>query len=117
MGKANIPTRLDIGHNYKLTADCSITQEQKIDNNDGTFDVVFKVEPVTVEIMGDNGKVVKAKDPRRNSQKIRNTLYREWAFLTEPIEFEKLYDICTQVIIKNVVNIVDEALQEIKAGN
>lgn len=114
MGKANIPTRLEIGHNYKLTADCSITQEQKIDNNDGTFDVVFKVEPATVQIQGDNGQVVKAKDPRKNSQKIRNTLYREWAFLNEAIDFERFYDTCTQIIIKNAVNVADEALNDLK---
>lgn len=113
-GKANIPERLEIGHNFRLTSDCSVTQEQRIDNSDGTFDVIFKLEPVTVEIVQDNGKTIKAKDPRRNSQKIRNTLYREWALTLESIEFERFYDICTQIIIKNAVNIADEALKEIK---
>lgn len=109
-GKANIPERLEIGHNFKLTSDCSVTQEQKVDNNDGSFDVIFKLEPVTVSIEQDNGKTVKAKDPRKNSQKVRNTLYREWSFLNVPIDFDTFYDACTNIIIKNAVAIADEAL-------
>jgi hypothetical protein len=33
-GKANIPSALSIGHNYRLTADCSITSESKSDNEE-----------------------------------------------------------------------------------
>lgn len=72
-GKANIPKPLAIGHNYRLVADCSITSETKTDNDDGTFNVTFKVEPITIEIQRDNGETIKAKDPRKNSVKIRNS--------------------------------------------
>lgn len=114
IGKANVPEKIEIGHNYRLEIDASVTSEQKIDNENGDFDVISKVEPIHITISQDNGKTIKARDPRKNSQKIRNTLYREWAFITEPIEFEKFYDACTKIILKNAVNIVDEALQEIK---
>lgn len=113
-GKANIPEALAIGHNYRLTADCSITSEQRIDNNDGTFDVVFKVEPVTVEIGRDNGTTVKAKDPRKNSQKVRNTLYREWSMANIPIDFEVFYDVCTRIILRDATSIAIEAIKELK---
>lgn len=91
-GKANIPSRLTIGHNFKLTSDCSVTSETRSDNDDGSYDVTFKVEPVTIEITGDNGEVVKARDPRKNSQKFRNYLYKLYyeEGYTEP--FDSVYD-------------------------
>lgn len=75
-GKANIPVPLGIGHNYRLTADCSITSETRTDNADGTFDVVYRIEPITVEIGRDNGEIVKAKDPRKNSVKFRKACWK-----------------------------------------
>jgi hypothetical protein len=75
-GKANIPEKLAIGHNYKLVADCSITSELRQDNENGSFDVIYKVEPVTIEVTKDNGKVIKAKDPRSNSVKFRNSCWK-----------------------------------------
>jgi hypothetical protein len=91
-GKVNIPTRLEIGHNYKLVADCSITSETRIDNDNGEFDVVFKVEPITCEISKDNGAVIKAKDPRKNSQKFRNYLYKLWMEDGCIYPFDEIYE-------------------------
>lgn len=91
-GKANIPSRLSIGHNYRLTADCSITSETRSDNEDGTYEVVFKVEPVTVEIGRDNGPTIKAKDPRKNSQKFRNYLYKLYYEEGYTEDFDRVYD-------------------------
>jgi len=91
-GKANIPTPLKIGHNYKLTADCSITSEQKNDNENGSFDIIYKVEPITVEIQKDNGEITKAKDPRKNSVKFRNYLYKLWMEDGCIYPFEEVYE-------------------------
>lgn len=110
IGKANIPQRLSIGHNYKLKADCSITSETKTDNENGEFDIVFKVEPITVEIENDNGEIVKAKDPRKNSTKIRNLLYFKWKETNEPIEFEEYYTRFTNTVLVNM----DALIQKIK---
>jgi len=105
-GKANIPERLEIGHNYKLTADCSITSETRTDNENGEFDVVFKVEPITVEIQKDNGKVVKAKDPRKNSTKIRNLLYFKWKESNEAVDFDEYYTKFTNVVLANMDTLI-----------
>ena len=113
-GKANIPSELAIGHNYKVEADCSITSEQKNDNEDGTFDIVYKVEPITASIQKDNGVVVKAKDPRRNSQKIRNSLYRDWSNLSVAIDFDRFYDEATNIILKEIPIITDQVLKKLK---
>lgn len=102
IGKANIPERLTIGHNYKLTADCSITSETRTDNENGDFDVVFKVEPITVEIQKDNGKTIKARDPRKNSTKIRNLLYFKWKESNESIDFDDYYNKFTNTVLANM---------------
>jgi len=91
-GKVNIPERVSIGHNYKLVADCSITSETKIDNDNGEFDVVFKVEPITAEISQDNGAVIKAKDPRKQSVKFRNYLYKLWMEDGCIYPFDEIYE-------------------------
>lgn len=101
-GKANIPKRLEIGHNYKVVIDASITQEQKIDNEDGNFDVIFKVEPITAEISKDNGEIIKAKDPRKNSVKVRNLLKRYWMDDNCGIDFEKVYTEVTNEHLNNL---------------
>jgi len=101
-GKANIPERLVIGHNYRLEADCSITSETRSDNENGEFDIVFKVEPVTVTIVKDNGSVVKARDPRKNSTKIRNLLYFKWKESNEAIDFEEYYTKFTNTVLANM---------------
>ena len=101
-GKANIPRKLSIGHNYKVVADCSITSETRTDNENGDFDVVFKVEPVTVEIQKDNGDIIKAKDPRKNSTKIRNLLYFKWKESNEAIDFEEYYTKFTNTVLANM---------------
>lgn len=107
IGKANIPTPLSIGHNYNVTMDCSITAENKVDNEDSTFDIIYKVEPVTATIQKDNGEVVKAKDPRKNSTKIRNYLHRIWSERDIGLDFEDYYTTVTNKILRDLPFIVD----------
>jgi hypothetical protein len=90
-GKVNIPKKIEIAHNYRLTMDCSVTQEQRNDNNNGTFDVVSKVEPITCEIQKDNGEIIKGKDTRKESQKLRSKLYMVWQSNNNPLPFEEYY--------------------------
>ncbi len=111
-GKANIPKPLSIGHNFRLTADCSVTSESRSDNNDGSFDLVYRLEPITVEVEKDNGEIIKAKDPRRNSVKIRNVFHRKWELLNIPIDPEDFYNKVTNYIIINADTIVDEVTKE-----
>jgi len=98
-GKANIEKPLIIDQSYKVVADCSITEDRKNSNEDGTFSITFKAEPLTVEIVDTNGKVLKAKDPHRNSQKIRNYLFKLYTMegYTEP--FDDVYDMFTQEVM------------------
>lgn len=115
-GKANVPSRVEIGHNYKLVCDCSVTQEQRVDNDDGTFDVIAKVEPITIEISKDNGEVIKAKDPRKNSQKMRNYLfkiYHEEGFIED---FDRVYDAFTYEVMGMTPGLLRNAIKRVQ-GN
>ena len=107
-GKVNIPQALAIGHNYKVISDCSITSEAKEDNEDGTFSVTFKLEPITMEICKDNGNVVKAKDPRKNSTKIRNLLYFKWKESNEAVEFDDYYTRFTNTVLVNMDALIEK---------
>lgn len=104
-GKANIPTALAIGHNYRLVADCSITSETRSDNDNGDFDVTYKVEPITIEIQKDNGETVKAKDPRKNSTKFRNSCWK--VSDNHQIDTEAFYNFATIQSILNLDQLVE----------
>jgi hypothetical protein len=91
-GKANIPERLEVDKNYHIACDCSITQEQKDSNENGSYNITFKAEPMTVEILKSNGKIIKARDPRRNSQKFRNYLYKLWSEEGCIYDFDSVYE-------------------------
>lgn len=113
-GKANIPTPLEIGHNYKLISDCSVTQIQEDDDEKGGRDVTFKAVPVTVEIGVDNGPTVKAKDPRRNSAKIRNMLWKQHFNEGGVEDFDRVYDEATWVILSMMPLIYREAIKRLQ---
>jgi hypothetical protein len=112
-GKANIPSALSIGHNYRLTADCSITSEQRTDNEDGTYDLVYRLEPITVEIGRDNGEVVKAKDPRKNSQKLRNYLFKLYHDEGYTEDFDRVYDAVTLEVMGMMPYHLREAIKRL----
>ena len=112
-GKVNIPSALEIGHNYHLTADCSIVSEQKSDNEDGTYSVTYKLIPITVEVGRNNGEVIKAKDPRRNSQKVRNYLWKAWQTECPTEDFDRLYDEFTNEVMLMTPELVRQALRRI----
>lgn len=111
MGKCNIPKSLVLGHNYNVTMDCSITAENRIDNEDGRFDIVYKVEPITATIQKDNGEVVKAKDPRKNSVKIRNYLHRIWSDRNVAVDFEEVYTKVTNKILLQLPELFEEVIK------
>ena len=112
-GKVNIPQKLEIGHNYRLVADCSVTSESKEDLENGEFSITSKLVPITAEISKDNGPTIKAKDPRKNSQKIRNYLFKIYANEGYTEDFDQLYDAFTQEVMTITPELIREALKRI----
>lgn len=113
-GKANIPVALSIGHNFKITSDCSITQEQRDDNEAGGLDITYKAVPVTVEILSNNGPVIKAKDPRKNSAKVRNLLWKQHFNEGGVEDFDRVYDEATWVILAMIPQIYRDAIKRLE---
>ena len=113
-GKAELPHEIEAGNNYHVSCEGGINKVELHDNEDGTWDKVYTFRPVKVDVLDKMGKSLKLKDPRSNSVRIRGALYREFMFLNEQMNFEDFYAACTRVIIKNAVNVADEALAELK---
>lgn len=91
-GKVSILEPIEIGRNYKVEIDGTITNETLSDNQDGKFNLYYKFEPILAKIKKDNGEIIKAKDPRKNSQKLRNLLYAIWLNNNDSSVFEDFYD-------------------------
>ena len=106
-GKVNVPELIPIGHNYLITVNASVTQEQKIDNNDGTFDIVSKAEPITVQIQKDNGPIIKARDKAKMSQRLRGRLHGIWSGLNIPMDSEAWYEDKMRKIILHADEVLD----------
>lgn len=110
-GKSNIPETLQIGKSYSIANHVEITKEEKSNNQDGTFDLIYKAEILTTEILKDNGETIKAKDTRQNSVKMRKVIYAIWSQKNTSIPFDTFYDKFTTLIIHNADNLADKILQ------
>ena len=67
-GKVSLPEPLQIGHNFKIVIEGSVTDENLHDNNNGTFDKIYRFEPVLVEAITPSGERIKAKDYRKKEK-------------------------------------------------
>ncbi len=112
-GKCNIPQPLSIGHNFKIESDCSIVSESKEDNENGEFSVTYKAVPVTVTITKENGEVVQARDPRKNSQKIRNYLFKIYSNEGYIEDFDRVYDAFTLEVMSMTPQLLREAIKRV----
>lgn len=112
-GKANIPERLNLGENYEIHAKGSITKEDKEDGFNGTRLITAKFEPVVIEIKDNLGKSIKAKDPRRNSQKIRSFLFKLYADEGYVEDFDSVYDAATLEIMSYMPQILRAAIKRV----
>lgn len=109
-GKANIPKELELGHNYKLVIDGEITAITESNNDDGTFDRYYKFVPILVKIELDNGETIKARDNRKNSQKIRNMLYKWYENTpTDGRDFDTVYEMFTKQILLDMEDLYEKS--------
>lgn len=70
IGTANIPEALDYKE-YKLELQVEVEKIAKKNNYDGSFDFIYNARQITAEIKLEGGKVLKSKNTRTNSQKMR----------------------------------------------
>lgn len=91
-GAVEIEKELTSGKNYKLTIEGAIPKMETSDNENGTFDVTYKLKPIRVEIITETGETLKAKDPRGNSEKARSQARAIHLEENPNIDFETFYD-------------------------
>lgn len=111
-GKAEIPSRLEIGHNYTVSVKGSITSVTEADKFDGSHILYYKFEPVFIDLITDMGETIKAKDTRSNSKKIRNSIWHLWEHDPDSSKyiFEEYYDmVCRQILFE-----LDEIIERAK---
>lgn len=108
-GNANISECLEIGKNYRIVSEGSITEKKEVDNFDGTKNTTFRFEPVVIEIKDELGTTIRARDPRKNSQKIRSFLFKIYSDEGYTEDFDSFYDAATQEILSTMPAIARQA--------
>src|SRR3990167_4530750 len=111
-GKVKLLEEVKIGHNFKVAVSGSITSEELKDNQDGTFDKIYRFEPVLVELVNPLGKTIKSKDPRSKSKLLRSVIWREWKDSQSELGDEDFYNLLMNFIIRNLPSFVGKAAEE-----
>lgn len=98
-GKCELPSAVEIGHNYTVVLKGSVTAYTESDNDDGTMNRSYTFRPVTGEINTDDGQSLKLKDNRSNSTLIRQLIYKRWVNSASGVDFEVFYDgVCREIM-------------------
>jgi hypothetical protein len=113
LGKSELPSAIQIGHNYEVIAKGSITKEELHDNEDGTGDKIYTFKPITVELKTELGESLKLKDPRRNSEKFRAYLYKLWRDEGILMDFDTCYEKVTLKAMADMPRLLREVIQEL----
>ena len=105
-GKASLPTQLSLSHSYKLKIEADCYKIELADKQDGTIDQIHKLKLLTGEVETDGG-VVKLKDKRKMSQKLRNCI---WTYRNEKFpdyDEEEFYEKAMKKIIAHLDSVLD----------
>jgi len=111
-GNAELPNELILGNNYETTLQGTVVKSQDSDNHDGTFDRLYTIKPIMVELIDDKGESIKAKDTRSESQLFRGLLKKIWIDKNIDMEFETFYSLVYKRLPKYINAIIDEILKK-----
>jgi hypothetical protein len=111
-GKVEIPEELVAGHNYKVSIEGSIPSYEMSDNENGTFDLTYKLKPIRVELINELGVTLKAKDPRSNSNKARSQAMAIHMEKCTNIDFETFYDAISAIQRGMANDIADQLIRQ-----
>ena len=106
-GKSELPEPVEIGHNYKVTLEGSVTSVTESDNEDGTNNRLYTFKPVHIELMNDKGTSLKLKDTRSKSQLLRGRFWKQWQNNPDELPFEVWYDRLMGNLIQHAPEIVE----------
>ena len=114
LGKANIPEALEIDKSYKVQAEFDVTDIKRTSNQNGEYDLTYTAKPTLIELVKANGERIKAKDPRRNSQRIRQELWKHHFEEGVLQPFDEVYTEATWVIMFMMPTILKEAVRRLE---
>lgn len=86
---------LNLDKNYRVAIEGTIVNVSSSSNNDWTKTVCYSIRPVHCLIHDELWDTIKAKDPRKNSEKWRSKLKFDWdrgLWGTKYKEFDDAYD-------------------------
>lgn len=110
-GSCEIPEDLKCSHAYKVTIEGTIPKMETTDNHNGTFDVLYKMKPVRVEIINEKGEILRAKDTRSLSELQRNQLLAIYKDKNLDMEFDKFYELTMAGYRANADRITNEIIK------
>jgi len=91
-GSVEIPKALTSGFNYSVKIEGSIPKIEMVDNENQTFDVIYKMKPIRVEVITETGETLKAKDPRRQSELTRSQAKAIHMEKCSNVDFDTFYE-------------------------
>ena len=112
-GRAELPQEIELGDNYHVSLEGSIESYSLHDNHDGTYNKMYTFKPVKIDVLDHKGKALKLKDPRSNSTKVRNYLWKIWFEEGVTEDFDACYDAFTQAVMFQTPNLLREAIKRI----
>lgn len=111
-GAVEVPKELTAGYNYKVHIEGAIPKFEMSDNENGTFDVTYKMKPIKVEVIDQTGETLKAKDPRSNSNKARSQALAMHLEKCPNVPFEDFYDAVSSIQRHMANDIADKIIKE-----
>ena len=106
-GKAEVPKELEIGKNYEIKIQGTVTSMTESDNENGSHSIYYRVEPVLVELVTDKGESIKARDTRSSSQLFRARLWKQWQNASSDLSFDDWYSRLMVQLIQRTEEIVE----------
>ncbi len=102
-GKATLLEPIERDHAYKIFIEGEITDVREPSNDDGTVDRIYIFKVARAEVTDQLGKVTKTRDARKQSQKMRAIIKREWENLDNNMDEETYYQRRTSEIMSKMI--------------
>jgi len=109
-GSTSIDQPLELGRSYAVGAEFSISDEGKVSNEDGSYDLVFKAKLVRAQIKTDLGSI-KTKDKSSQSVKTRRAILGVKSELLPDMEDDSFYNLIQGGIRHDILNIATNIIK------
>lgn len=109
-GSASLEGELEIGKNYAIGAEVCIADENKRDNQDGTYDLEYKARLVRAKVDTATGRIY-TKDKKHQSTKTRFAIIASKNNYKPDLDDEVYYELVQQGIRSHLAEILNIILK------